>query len=287
MKKYKIAMAAALVLCFTMVSPGLVQAFNSHDYLPAPAGTNFLIWYYQTVSGVQYYVDDKRTSDLDVHANIILFRMVHFGKLWGTDITIDPQFLMPFGYQYADGLNGSSGTGDLMLVCTFWFYEDAKTKTYFGVTPYIFVPTGDYDSSRALNLGGNRWSGMMELGFSKGLGNWWLDLGANVRAYTDNNRYGASNLTQKKDPTYGLEAHLTYDFTKNMFLGMEYFYAGGGKTEVNGSEESKNSESHTLGVTSGLWLNPQFELMTTYRLCLSERNGLKGNTFEFRFLYAF
>lgn len=286
MKRYKTVMVVAFVLCMTMISPNVARAFDSRDYNPAPPGTNLLLWYYQMVNGVQYYSDNKRIGDVDLHANIGILRMVHYGKLPGTDITIDPQFLLPFGYEFADGVKGTSGLGDMMVLLTFWFLNDPASRQYFGLTPYLFVPTGNYDSNADINLGANRWGGRLEACYVKGWGNWQLDLGGNVEAYTNNNRY-KDNQTLKQDPTYTLEAHVTYDITKNMYMGLEYFYTGGGKKKVDDVTMVEDIQSQAIQVCSGIWFSPQYQLLAQYRLGLDEKNGLKANILQFRFLYVF
>lgn len=288
MKRYKVAIVS-LVLCLMMVLPGTVLAYDMRDYTAAPAGTNLMIWYYKSISGVQYYSDNKRTSDLDVHATLGILRVVKFVKVPGTDIIADPQFLLPFGYQYANGLNGSSGLGDLILCATLWFVNNPAEKHYFGITPYVYVPTGDYDSSRPLNLGSNRWAGQLEFSNIKGWGNWTLDFGASVMAYTDNNRYGATNQTLKQDPTYNAQIAVTYDVNKNFWVGLGYYFSTGGETEVEGSGLGKScaSQGQAIQFDTAWWLTPQYQLLVTYKLGLDERNGLKTNEYGFRIMYAY
>lgn len=287
MKKYKAAMAiVSLVLCLMMVSPSVVRAWDSHDYIAAPPGTNLLIWYYQNISAAQYYVDNKRVGDLDVHANVGILRMLHFTTLPGTCITIDPQFLLPFGYQFANGLNGSSGLADLILAVTFWFVNDPANKQWFGVTPYVFAPTGDYDSSRALNLGNNRWAGRLEAGYIKGWGDWVMDIGGGVDAWLDNNRWGVNNQSFSQDPIYDVQVKLSYDFTKSAYFGLEYRFATGGKADVDGCETLSNNDTQELKFTSGFWFGV-YQLQAGYNMTLDSKNSVKVNTYQFRFLYIF
>lgn len=142
MKKYKAVTAIlSLVLCLMMVAPSAVRAWDARDYMAAPAGTHMLFWYLQSISGVQNYSDNKRGPDIDVHATVGILRPVIFIKIPGTNIVADPQFLLPFGYQYASvggtSLNGSSGLGDLILAMTIWFVNEPANKQWFGITPYI------------------------------------------------------------------------------------------------------------------------------------------------------
>jgi hypothetical protein len=290
MKRYKIAVVS-FVLCLIVVLPGTVRAWDARDYVPAPAGTNLLIAYYKSISAVQAYADGKRTSDVNVDANVGILRGVYFMKVPGTDIIMDPQFLLPYGYQMLNipGYSaGSSGLGDLILACTFWFVNDPANKMWLGVTPYIYAPTGDYDSARPVNLGANRWAGRLELGFVKGFGNWFVDVGGGIEGYTDNDRYGSANNKLKQDPVYDLQLKLTYDFTKTVYGGLEYQYIGGGSTKVNDTGvPNSRREGHIAKVITSYWIAPQYQIQATYAYDMAEKNGLKVNELGFRLLHAF
>lgn len=294
MKKFKIAVTS-IILCLIVVLPGTVQAWDARDYVAAPAGTNLLIAYYKSISAVQSYVANNRSVDINVNANVGILRAVYFMKVPGTNIIMDPQFLLPYGYQMlnvpaAAGAvsGGSSGLGDLILACTFWFVNDPANKMWFGVTPYIFAPTGDYDSSRIVNLGANRWAGRLEVGFVKGFGNWFVDVGGGIEGYTDNSRVGVTNQTLKQDPVYDLQLKLTYDFTKTVYGGLEYQYIGGGATKLNSVDvPDSRREGHIAKVITSYWIAPQYQIQATYEYSLAERNNLKVNTLGFRLLHAF
>ena len=38
--------------------------------------------------------------------------------------------------------------GDLELLATFWFLNDPESKMWLGFTPFVFIPTGDYDDGK-------------------------------------------------------------------------------------------------------------------------------------------
>jgi hypothetical protein len=303
MKRYKAAMAiVSLVICLMMVAPSTVRAWDAHDYMAAPCGTHMLFWYFQSISAVQNYADNKRSTDIDVHATVGILRPVIFTKIPGTNIIADPQFLLPFGYQFAStttttdtgegivtssvNLPGSSGLGDLILACTFWFVNDPANKQWFGITPYIYVPTGDYDSGRLVNLGANRWGGRLEAGYIKGWGDWTMDFGGGIEGYTNNNRYDG-DCTLKQDPVFDIQAKLTYDISKSAYFGLEYSFIVGGKTQVNDDPKSPEPQAQTLKFTSGFWFASNYQLQAGYNMTLDQHNGSKVNTYQFRFLYIY
>lgn len=294
MKRYKIAVAS-LVLCLIVVLPGTVRAWDARDYMAAPAGTNLLLAYYKSISAVQNYVNNNRSGDVDVNANVGILRAVHFMNVPGTNIVMDPQFLLPYGYEMASVgtvggayLPGSSGLGDLILACTFWLVNDPTNKQWFGVTPYIYAPTGDYDSSRPVNLGANRWVGRLEVGYVKGFGDWVVDVGGGVEGYTDNNRFGVVNATKKQDPVFDFQLKLTRDLTKTVFAGLEYQFIDGGRTHIDGVDTPDSErQGHLVKFISGYWVTPQYQIQATYEYDVAEKNGSKVNTLGFRLLHAF
>jgi hypothetical protein len=308
MTRYKIGLGmVCLVLCLMVVSPGIAPAaltggtgeVDSHDYIAAPPGTDITLWYYRSLSAVQMYgmpalggEPGKRGPDIDIHATIGILRHIHYMKLPGTNMTIDPQIVLPFGYKFATfpaslggGTSGSSGMADLTFLVTFWFVNDPANKQWFGLTPWISLPTGDYDSSRAVNLGENRVMGRLQAGYVKGWGDWILSLNAEVDAYTNNNKY-AGECTMKQDPLYGVEAHITYNFTPSFFMGLEYFYTTGGKTKVNDVDQNDETQYSKVALTSSFWTSPRTNLLVKYGLTVDEKNGPKVNEFQIRFAYV-
>ena len=51
------------------------------------------------------------------------------------------------------------------------------------------VPLGQYDDTRLVNVGTNRWSVKPELGISKALGRWTLELAPAVTFYSENDDF--------------------------------------------------------------------------------------------------
>jgi hypothetical protein len=55
-----------------------------------------------------------------------------------------------------------------------------------GISLQVSAPLGQYDNSKLLNLGNNRWSFRPELGISKAWGPWTVEVAPSVIAFTDN-----------------------------------------------------------------------------------------------------
>ena len=60
-----------------------------------------------------------------------------------------------------------------------------------GVSVTVAPPLGQYDSTKLINLGTNRWSVRPELGVSREIGQWVVEAMAGVWVFTDNTDFSA------------------------------------------------------------------------------------------------
>ena len=133
---------------------------DAGDYDYAPSGSNLAILYYQHATrDALYSGSDKVVGNYDLTSDVGIARYVHYTDVAG--IHIAPQILIPFGRLDASkdisDLGSSRGLGDIVLANIFFLYHDASTHSTSGITPYLFLPTGEYSSNKALNLGENRY----------------------------------------------------------------------------------------------------------------------------------
>lgn len=90
-----------------------------------------------------------------------------------------------------------------------------KQKTILGTSLKIIAPTGQYDPTKLVNWGINRWAFKPELGYSQRFGNVVLDGYAGVWFYTTNPDYYSipTPKPQTQNPIGSFEGHLSYDFS--------------------------------------------------------------------------
>ena len=91
-----------------------------------------------------------------------------------------------------------------------------KQKVLLGASLKVIAPTGQYDPTKLINWGINRWAFKPEFGYSQRWGNWILDGYAGVWFYTTNPAYYniPVPLPQTEAPIGSLEGHLSYDIPK-------------------------------------------------------------------------
>ena len=91
-----------------------------------------------------------------------------------------------------------------------------KQKRILGASLKVIAPTGQYDPTKLINWGINRWAFKPELGYSQRWGNWVLDGYAGVWFYTTNTSFYDIPVPkpQTEAPVGSFEGHLSYDFKR-------------------------------------------------------------------------
>jgi hypothetical protein len=132
-----------------------------------------------------------------------------------------------------------------------------RQKTLIGASLKVVAPTGQYDPTKLINLGANRWAFKPELGLSRRWGHWVLDAYAAVWFFTKNpeffsrNQYFPGTQSQTQDPIYAFETHLSYDFRPRLWVSLDGNFWYGGRTSLDGvMNPATLQKSSRIGVTA-------------------------------------
>ncbi|MDH4653696.1 transporter [Pseudomonas sp. BN606] len=295
---HKTAVSRALALATSL---GLAAGFtpaahaldvDAGDYTALPEGTNLGLLYYQHAERNALYANGhKAPIDAGLDSDVGILRGVHFMKLG--DYIIDPQFLLPFGNLRAKddlkGLGSDSGTGDLILASTIWLVNDPAKRRYFGITPFIFAPTGSYDNDQPINLGENRWKFTLQAGYITGLTDkLTLDLVGDVTFFGDNDDYGPDSVTRKQSELYQGQAFLRYNFTERFDIRAGISRTWGGENEVDGIDLNDEPDTSKYNIGASYFITPTTQVLATYGQDLSVENGFEeDNRINLRLLQVF
>ena len=139
----------------------------------------------------------------------------------------------------------------------------------------LALPIGEYDNSRHLNLGQNRWYGRLGSPIVWQLGPWvpgqrtTLEFLPAVWFFGDNNDYVGQTLST--DPMFQLDAHLTRDFTEHLWGALDFAWYYGGKASINGVEGDK-LDNVGVGLTLGYQINDNLNLTLGYKSTVNDSN---------------
>ena len=121
-------------------------------------------------------------------------------------------------------------------------------RTIVGVSVTVAPPLGQYDSTKVINLGTHRWSFKPELGLSRAYGRWIVEGMAGVWVFTDNTDF-VGGRTREQDPIVATQIHLTFKFTRSMWLAADANYFTGGRTTIGGKQNLDLQRNSRIGAT--------------------------------------
>lgn len=123
-----------------------------------------------------------------------------------------------------------------------------------GASVQVSLPSGDYDNTKLVNLGANRWYIKPEIGLTIPWRNWSFEFAAGVRLFGDNDDFlEGSRLEQ--DPLYNLQAHAHYDFSRRQSVSISSNYFFGGKTYRDGAPAAISQGNSRIGLSWKYSLN--------------------------------
>ncbi len=134
-------------------------------------------------------------------------------------------------------------------------YVKWKQKTLLGVSLKVVAPTGQYDPTKLVNWGSNRWSFKPEVGYSRQWKHLVLDAYAGVWFFTKNQQFYSPSgpQPQTENPIGSFEGHLSYDVKPRFWVSLDGNFWFGGLTSLNGVPNLDTRQtSSRIGVTASL-----------------------------------
>ncbi|MBZ5537938.1 MAG: transporter [Acidobacteriia bacterium] len=205
------------------------------------------------------------------------------GSVVGTEQQIYRSGLLDANFRLSVNLKG----GPAMPVQGFVKW---KQKTLLGVSLTVIAPTGQYDPSRLINWGINRWAFKPEIGFSQRRGKWVVDGYAGVWLFTTNGAFFSSPAPapQTLSPIGSFEGHLSRD------LGSPRFWASldgnfwfGGTATLNGVPNPKTKQtSSRIGATLAVPISKHQAIKMNYSIGTYVRFGGNYHNFSVAWQYS-
>ena len=267
------------------------QDIEPRSYSNAPIGTNFFIAGYAYTRGALSFDPAVPLTDAQLRTHSLAFAYAHAFNLFGMAAKFD--VVAPYSWLSGNAtLAGSpinrevQGLMDPRFRVSVNFigapaltaeqFRDYRQDLIVGASLQVSVPAGQYDSTRVVNLGTNRWFVKPELGISQAIGPLTLEGMAAVTFFTANsNFYGGQRRTQ--EPLYSFQAHAIYSFGRGIWAAADATYYTGGRTAVDGDPNDNLLRNWRVGVTAAAPLNAN----TSLRLYASRGVYARtGNNFD-------
>ena len=239
------------------------QDLEPRLYANAPTGLNFAIAGYSFAQG-GVAVDPSIPLDnakIEVHSAVVAY--AHSFAAWGRSAKLD----VIGSYSSLSGradFSGEaqtrdvSGWSDPRLRVSMNFHGapalalreigSYRQDLIVGASLTVWPPLGQYDESRLINIGTHRWSVKPEIGLSKALGPWVLELIGAAQFYEDNDEF-LTDRTREQDPIYSVQGGGIRIFSSGAWLALFATYFTGGRTTVDGTRGRDLQENSRVGLT--------------------------------------
>jgi hypothetical protein len=281
--------AAALAACALAgtVLPARAQDIEPRAYSNAPVGVNFLIvGYAYTRGGLATDASSPITNpDLQTSSAVVAYARVL--DLWGMSGKFDA--IVPYTslsgtaeYQGQPVSRNVAGIANPAFRLSINLYgAPALTLKEFaaweqdliiGASLRVLPPWSQYDNTRLVNVGSNRWTIKPEVGISKAVGPWTLEMAAGVTFYTDNDDF-FNGKTLSQNPIYSLRGHLIYGFPSGIWASVDGTWFAGGRTTVDGALNNDLQQNWRAGATLAFPLDRLNSIKLYVSTGLSARTG--------------
>jgi hypothetical protein len=186
------------------------------------------------------------------------------GKFIDNETKLYRSGLLDSAFRFSVNLKG----GPAMSVKEFQSWHQ---RTILGVSLKVVAPTGQYDPTKLINNGSNRWAFKPELGYSRRLGHWVLDASGAVWFFTTNPEFWSHNTfvpgtqSQSQEPIGAFEGHLSYDVKPRLWVSLDANTWVGGRISLNGVENPKTQQlSSLIGASASVPLSKHQSLKVGY-----------------------
>jgi len=182
------------------------------------------------------------------------------GTVMGQQQSIYRSGLLDTSIRFSVNLRG--GPAMTPLVFSKW-----KQKTLIGLSVKIIAPTGQYEPTKLVNWGINRWALKPELGYSKRWNHWVLDGYGGAWFYTTNpaSYDQPAPKPQTEAPIGSLEGHLSYDLKPRYWISLDGNFWFGGVTTLNGIQNLQTRQTGSrIGGTASVPLGKHQSIKINY-----------------------
>ena len=264
-----------LPVLLLMPALAAAQSMEPRAYSNLPTGLNFLLVGYAYSQGDVGF--DASAPLQDGHTRVHAMPVGYVRSLEVLGKAGSVAVVVPLVDMTATAtLNGTTearrevrGLGDPALRLAWNFYgapalgaaEFSKYRQdlIVGTSVVVTAPLGQYDSSRLVNIGTNRWSVKPELGLSQALGPWTVELAGGVTLFTRNEEYFNGN-TRSQDPLYSGQVHITRQLGRGVWAAVSATYYEGGRTTLNGTPRDDRISGSRIAATLALPIDRQNSL---------------------------
>ena len=269
------------------------QELEPRAYSPSPSGTTFVVVSVTRSGGGVFTDASAPLTDVDAEVGILGLAAGHTFPLFGKSAMV--LGVVPVTWGQATGQIGEDrreasrrGLADPRVRLSVILsgsppvsaeaFAVRKRGPIVGASLTVVMPIGQYDSTKLVNLGSNRWSFKPEIGISVPAGRWTFDGYAGVWWFTDNDSYFPGASHRHQDAVVGIQGHVSYTLGRRAWIAANATWYAGGEMRVNGMKAADPYRNSRLGATWAIPLGTRQSLKVAYSAGAATRVGANFKT---------
>jgi hypothetical protein len=254
-----------------------------------------------TVVALGYFRHENSTEDLHV-TNTAIFRMLYlmrFGNFVIAPVDLAQGVADYTGYRPVSTVLGAAAAGvplnlsvngagfaDLVYLPSFSYVipQTGANHTIIQFNPRFTFPTGNYDSSRPVNIGNNRFTFTPYVGIAQRfLQQLTVEAYGAVAIHTSNSDFvvPASGMTpaiktkSSQSPDFIFDAHLGYDMSRTFFVSASYYLLKDGSIDLDipGAPTTKQPTIQSLRFNFGIRIEKGTLVMLQFNQDIAASHG--------------
>jgi hypothetical protein len=300
--KERFLLWAMIAMTVVIACSASAQELEPHAYSPSPVGTGFLVFGFAQSSGGVTLDPTIPVTNVKATFNSPVVGLGQTFGLLGRQSLITAS--LPYAWGRVSGQVGEqtgsitrSGLANTRLRLSVNLHGvPAMNPRQFAEMPHrdiivaasltVDAPSGQYDKTKLINLGTNRWAFKPELGLSYPFRKFYFDLYASASLFTENAHFYPGNSTRTQDTLSAIQAHVSYAIRPRLWAAFNATWYGGGAVRLNGGLPSERQSNSRLGATVSFPLAKQQSLKVSYSSGVSARVGSNFRTLAVRWQYV-
>lgn len=296
----KLKIILTILICFSFLSV-LSQDLEPRVYANVPKGINVLAVGYGFITGnvltdPALPIKDFKLNTQSIGVNYIRSFSIA-KKLARVQVSLPFADMQGKLIQNGEEITGSrSGMADMRIrfgvnltgspALDRKDFRQYQQKAIFGVSLVTSIPTGRYYEDKIINLGNNRWAFKPEIGVSRRFKHVYAEAYFGTWFYTDNTEY-LTNKVLKQNPTVTLQAHASYYFKNQMWVGFNTNWYKVGETRIDNVPLTKIINDWRVGATFSAPISKAQSLRLQFHTGLMSNLGLNYDSITLAYQYVF
>ena len=288
------------LLFFLCVQSLHAQTLEPKLYDNIPIDLNVLLLGYGHSSGAIPENVSLGLTEPDLNINSTYLVYGRSFDILGHNTKID--IILPYSNLHGTGLdNGTPVTRDVAGLAdtkarvsfnifgapalTLQEFTSYKPDTVLGVSLQVTIPTGQYNSSKLINIGAHRWAIKPGIGLSKSIKEYTFEVSADAEFYSTNDDF-FGGITRKQDPVYSTQVHVLYRFGRATWFGIGVNHYWGGEYFNDGTGTEDTLKNTRIGATFAMPINKHQSIKLYGNKGVNTRYGTDFDSIGISWQYA-